>query len=327
VAFDRSIGDIGPNIWRVDHDGSQQRQLSSRTTGGLMNPQFSPNGRKIVAFGGARTDHVWTMRADGSHKRKLTRGTTGAGQVYPQWSPNGKKIAYERISKRGPAILRVMRGNGSHKHSVAHGPGLMIGSWSPDSRRIVFSSSETSAPGEGMVLRVVAARGGSPPRTIVGPTFAAVLSSPDWSPRGSHIIYARRSENTGSSKLLVVRANGSDRRSIVHGRAIKLAPMWSPDGSRVAFLRCPVAGNLTCSLRTVWRDGSHRRRVSRSDVQDFAWSPNSRRLVFSWTPSTSTATALQWRLYVVRRNGSGRRQLTQSVGQQQIDVAPTWQRL
>jgi Tol biopolymer transport system component len=72
VAFDRSIGDIGPNIWRVDHDGSQQRQLTTRTTSGLMNPQFSPNGRKIVAFGGARTDHVWTMRTDGSHKRKLS---------------------------------------------------------------------------------------------------------------------------------------------------------------------------------------------------------------------------------------------------------------
>jgi hypothetical protein len=91
----------------------------TRTTSGLMNPQFSPNGRKTVAFGGARTDRVWTMRADDSHKRKLTRGTTGGLQVHPQWSPNGKKIAYERIPKRGPAILRVMRGNGSHKHSVA----------------------------------------------------------------------------------------------------------------------------------------------------------------------------------------------------------------
>jgi Tol biopolymer transport system component len=65
-------------------------------------PKWSPDGRRI-AFGaspifpgepGFHTD-IWIMRADGTHKRQLTRGGFDGEPVF---SPDGRRIAFARIT-------------------------------------------------------------------------------------------------------------------------------------------------------------------------------------------------------------------------------------
>jgi len=102
-------------------------------------PAWSPDGRSIAFVGavrGAKAD-VYVMRADGSDRRQLTRGT--GNDHSPDWSPDGRRIAF--FSDRdGNQEIYVMNADGSRQvrltRKVGHDQAPV---WSPDGRRIVFS--------------------------------------------------------------------------------------------------------------------------------------------------------------------------------------------
>ena len=89
------------NIWRMDADGGNQKQLTV-DSGVNIHPTASPDGRYIAFVstrGGGPTNHnIWRMDADGGNPRQLTRG---GGEVSPAFSPDGKWVVYQsRVSGR-----------------------------------------------------------------------------------------------------------------------------------------------------------------------------------------------------------------------------------
>ena len=87
-------------------------------------------------------------------------------------------------------------------------------------------------------------------------------------------------------------------------------PMWSPDGSWLAFVRKGLNGSAS-GLYVANRDGTGLRRVLRlsyesvrdlsTEAPDYSWSPDGRRLAFADGP-----------LYIVNRDGTNRRKLVPS---------------
>ena len=71
------------------------------TGGGWSRPRFSPDGRSIALL---KAGQLWTMKADGSGKRRLTtRPASG-----PSWSPDGATIAFASLScSGGPGVYRI----------------------------------------------------------------------------------------------------------------------------------------------------------------------------------------------------------------------------
>ncbi len=69
--------------------------------GGYSRPRWSPDGRQIAFLKGGR---LWTMKADGTAKRRLTtRAASG-----PSWSPDGRSIAFASLScTGGPGVYRI----------------------------------------------------------------------------------------------------------------------------------------------------------------------------------------------------------------------------
>src|SRR4051794_32757548 len=137
IAFARGIRHV--RILYVDADGSHRHALTS-ASGVRSDPAWSPNGSQLAAEHVTSNDSaIFTMKADGDHPRRLTRG---AFDVQPAWSPDATEIAFAHCcASTDPASfsLEIARLDGSivrHLHFGGHAD--LSPSFSPDGTRIVF---------------------------------------------------------------------------------------------------------------------------------------------------------------------------------------------
>jgi Tol biopolymer transport system component len=109
----------------------------------------------------------------------------------------------------------------------------------------------------------------------------------DWSPDGSRIVFERSFECAQSLLLCiatwVVSADGSGERRLTPQTpgTGALAPTWSPDGKRIAYVKF-VDRSDKADLWLMNADGSGKRRVTYvGNAKEPAWAPDGRRLAFS----------------------------------------------
>jgi Tol biopolymer transport system component len=95
------------NIWRMDADGSNQKQLTS-DSGMNFHAAASPDGRFIIFASsrgvGPNDYNIWRMDADGSNAKQLTQG---GSDVSPAFSPDGKWIVYQSHASSRPHLWKV----------------------------------------------------------------------------------------------------------------------------------------------------------------------------------------------------------------------------
>ena len=192
--------------------------------------------------------------------------------------------------------------------------------WSLDGSKIVFNPDGASiyaAASDGSSLRVV----------VKGKVDDEPKSSPSISPDGSRVAYLRFVDRSfwGSGhprwEIKVAGIDGSSKKTLAKHKSSNSSPVWSPDGSRIAFLSGRNyddggSGNLF----TMAPDGSDVKLVSplvNVLAHPPAWSPDGIRLAFvSWLDETRASFPLY--AYVVGADGSG---LTR-IGPSQ--TRPTW---
>jgi TolB protein len=116
----------------------------------------------------------------------------------------------------------------------------------------------------------------------------------------SGLIAYTHQNRSGVDRIFVVRADGRGRHALTTQDS--LDPVWSPDGSRLAYL------DHTQRLVVMNADGSGRHVVSHErgiDEDEIAsWSPDGRRLVFDATNGIGPEI-----LFVVNADGSGKHRL------------------
>jgi TolB protein len=160
---DPSKGYVWPldkyDLYTVNRDGSGQTRLTSYDVY-TAEAVLSPDGTKIVFTSLKDGDlDIYTMNVDGTDVRRLT--TTVGYDGGPWWSPDGKRIVYRAHHPKDSAELRqyqdllaqgfirpskvelfVMNADGSDQRQVTALSGANFGpSWSPDGKKIIFSSN------------------------------------------------------------------------------------------------------------------------------------------------------------------------------------------
>jgi Tol biopolymer transport system component len=187
-------------------------EIRLTTDGGYSRPRWSPNGTQL-AF--VKAGQLWTMKADGSAKRRLTtRHAAGAS-----WSPDSTSIAFASMSCTG-------------------GPG-------------VFQISTTAAGAQPRVLFPSECRSAALPVDSATPAAASGsltdrLRTDDavaWSPDGARVAFrggdcesiydaclSVGTVATGGEKTVAAYGGGSLQNS-----GFAVVPSWRADGAKLAW--------------------------------------------------------------------------------------------
>ncbi|MCM3871928.1 MAG: winged helix-turn-helix domain-containing protein [Pyrinomonadaceae bacterium] len=90
----RSNKDGGANLWTMDADGGNRRQLTANAQVDARGLCISPDG-KFLVFGSWRNgkSNLWRITADGGN---LTQLTNGEVDVYPSCAPDNRTIVYQK---------------------------------------------------------------------------------------------------------------------------------------------------------------------------------------------------------------------------------------
>jgi Tol biopolymer transport system component len=198
-ASDRGGGAMRMEIWTMDADGANKRQLTFDTAGGNFTPVESPDGLRI-AFSSVRAGvghpEVWVMDAGGSGQRRLTVIRELPGQefvwsLHPTWSPDGGQIAYASTAS-GSTQIWVMNADGSDQRQLTAGlgpdyPDANVPAWSFDGARIAFWAGLERRFGEVWTM----APDGSDPRRVTDTPDPRNSDDPQWSPDGATIIFGQ----------------------------------------------------------------------------------------------------------------------------------------
>jgi Tol biopolymer transport system component len=152
-----------------------------------------------------------------------------------------------------------------------------------------------------------------------------------WSPDGTKIAFALYRTQTTSSlssagEIWTVDAAGSNPAQLTHdatvGGVSNTAPLWSPDGSRIAWLKESPKGSDVWTMRA---DGSVQRAVTADGAvgihnTELAWSNDGR---LTWIKRTGTdVTAADGDVWLARGDGSAARAVTSS---HRVALGPYWQ--
>ena len=165
--------------------------------------------------------------ADGSNVRQLREG------ISPSWSPNGKKIAFAGASEGPGTDIFVMDPDGTNVRRLTRTPGQIdeYPAWSPDSRRIVYASTQGVAyASESRALWVMNADG-SRKRQL---TRGSGDMYPAWSPNGRTIAFQTRRGLSNIRQKTVFTMTPAGKRFRRVAKCLCDHPAWSPDSKHLA---------------------------------------------------------------------------------------------
>ncbi len=290
-------------IYVMDADGANPRNLTNNLSYNEDTPSWSPDGRRIVFQSKRRggPSEIYIMNADGSNPTVLVAGARGA------WSPDGRSIAYEASVDRHREVFVIPAGGGEPRrltfdHDFAGSP-----VWSPDGARILFTAVANRH------LQVETMRpDGSDRVVLTGDASNNRLAV--WSPDAKQVLF--NSDRDGTDSLFLMEADGSLQRRITDGKFMDDEASWSRDG-RYIFFESERDGN-----REIYRmrvptspDGAVRLTNNVASDNNPTWSPDGKWIAFDSNRDGPP------NIFVMDANGGQVRNLTRSPA---ADRMPAW---
>ncbi len=234
---------------------------------------------------------------------------------------SGLFVVYASTQHRKTADLYLKQVDGFTVTQLTTDSGNdVMPSISPDGELVAFAS-DRAGNWDSWVKRL---DGGRPIQVTIAPSHEM---HPSWSPDGRYLAFCSLGEKSGQWEIVVVEAaRPSQRRFVGYG----LFPRFSPDGKKLLFQRTRQRGTRTFSIWTMdYKDGEGIRpteivAASNAALINPAWSPDSKRIVFSavLNPSADPDAAPDSAdIWAVNVDGSNRSQLTSD---RFANLQPVW---
>jgi TolB protein len=211
-------------VWTMDYDGSNQRQVTSMNAI-TMNPQWSPDGERLVytSFLRGSSDIYISHRRGGGRVRLVTGVNLNTS---PKFSPDGRQIAFVGAVGGNPDIY-VIRDDGTNiRRLTTQSSAESTPAWSPTGRQIAFTSDRSGTP----QIYVMDAEGTNVRRISFEGEWNDDAA---FSPTGDFLAYTSRVGGRFQIRLMNL-STGQSR--IIAGEGSNEQPFWSPDGRHLVFM-------------------------------------------------------------------------------------------
>jgi TolB protein len=220
-------------IWEMDYDGANQRQLTNLGTIALS-PKASGDGTRVAFSAFARHGHEIHM-----YSRELGRLVAfprfGGTNISPAWSPDGTKIAFSS-SMRGDSNIYVIDASGTNPRQLTSFKGPESSPvWNPKTgTQIAFVSGRS-----GVAQIYIMDADGTNLQRVTDTGYAV---SPSWSPNGQFLVFSwiRRYQPgargaPGGQDIYIMDIASRQWVQLTHDAGRNDFPSWSPDGRHVVF--------------------------------------------------------------------------------------------
>ena len=217
-------------IWVMDYDGSNQRQLTHQGSVSLS-PRISPDGSRLAFSSLTKTG--WDILIYSIDlNRVLSFPRLGGTNLSPAWSPDGARLALSS-SRGGNSEIYVCDASGGNLHRMTTGKGPDVSpAWNRKTgAQIAFVSGSTGLP----QVYTMEADGTNQQRM----TDQGYAVSPNWSPNGQFLTLAWIRKygpgEPGSSDIYLMDIASKQWVQLTHDGGRNDFPSWSPDGRHIVF--------------------------------------------------------------------------------------------
>jgi TolB protein len=225
---DRGSAKGNSEIWAMDWDGTNQKQLTNLKSLTIM-PAVSPDGARI-AFTSYAKGTPRIMMLDTVSGRMLPFYNQEASlNAFATFTPDGKQIYYSSTAS-GIAQIYIAGLDGQGFRRVSHrdaievepkvnpkNPALLLFVAGPGPQQIYQMNSEGAG-----VERVTNGEGEA--------------SNPSWHPDGQHLAFSwTRGYATGNFNIFVMGIGSRDFIQLTHSEGRNENPVWAPDGRHIVF--------------------------------------------------------------------------------------------
>jgi hypothetical protein len=243
---------------------------SGRPSASVTGPVGVANGPIYFRVGGGEGgSRIESIEPDGSRRRVVFPNDLNVHHDRISFSPDGTRIAFDNylVDEYG---IETANTDGTDVARLTEGVNDSWASWSPDGSRIVFSSTRYDPAIEGCE-----------------PGFPHEYRCP--------------------TDIYVMDVDGSSVVRLTDDPAGEFMPRWSPDGSRIAFVReGDLAAGTYEAVFTMRPDGTDIHQISSGNRgSDFwpSWSPDGTQVVFAAIRNED------WGIWAVDADGSNERMI------------------
>ncbi len=217
-------------IWAMDYDGANQRQVTHQNSISLS-PRISPDGSRL-AFSSI-TKSGWEILMYSMDLNRLVSFTRFGGSNFsPAWSGDGTKLAFSSSRSGDPEIYVVdQSGTGLRRITSSKGPDVSPVWNRKTNAQIAWVSGRTGLP----QVYTMEADGTNVQRL----TDQGYAVSPSWSPNGQFLALAWTRHYgpgaPGSEDLYLMDVASKQWVQLTHDGGRNDFPSWSPDGRHIVF--------------------------------------------------------------------------------------------
>lgn len=286
---------------------------------------------------------IFTMGADGSGKKQISRAPKNAVDDQPAWAPDGSLVAFTRCKPDLPCHVYAVRPDGSGARQLGKTcaasarettcPDDVDASFSPNSRRIVFTQStgvvRRDSHGDTWIqhsaVMSMDRSGGNRRLIFQGKPWSGDLHYATFSPDGKHVVFEWDHSGFASppneKAVFVVDIDGKHLRRVTQWPENSGdGPDWSPDGQWILFHSHEGDGGPQSQYFLIHPDGTGRQQITQfpngTHVASASFAPDGKSIVFAKGPEGGNVD-----VYTMSLDGTNEQRLTQSL---LWESAPSW---